>query len=325
MLNIYPTNGMNAWSGYGRIELGLVRSLHEAGIETRLWPNPDWPVLLVGNPLYLRAPHIANMRRFVYTMSESTMPSRAWIDILNEEAAGVIVPTPDLLPYYRAAGLKIPMTYVPLGVDLYKMAFLPRKVNGVFNFMTYSLGDNRKGAELVMMAFKRLFDGDSRFQLLIKARDGYKNTWLVGLDDPQMRVIGGIQTETEWQALLYEAHCFVFPSRGEGFGLPPREAVLSGCPTIATQWLGMWDADRWALPLSVKEMRVCQFDCYEANERGALWAEPDPVALERHMAWVVDNYPEAQRMTEAGKRYLLDNFTWKDAIRQIMEFINDEA
>jgi len=35
--------------------------------------------------------------------------------------------------------------------------------------------------------------------------------------------------------LLSEADCFVFPSRGEGFSLPPIEAMATGKPVILTK------------------------------------------------------------------------------------------
>ena len=35
------------------------------------------------------------------------------------------------------------------------------------------------------------------------------------------------------RALYESAHCLAFPSRTEGFGLPPVEAMLCGCPVIA--------------------------------------------------------------------------------------------
>jgi glycosyltransferase involved in cell wall biosynthesis len=43
----------------------------------------------------------------------------------------------------------------------------------------------------------------------------------------------GRVTDAELRALYEAALCLVFPSRYEGFGLPPLEAMTCGCPVLA--------------------------------------------------------------------------------------------
>jgi glycosyltransferase involved in cell wall biosynthesis len=43
----------------------------------------------------------------------------------------------------------------------------------------------------------------------------------------------GYVSDGELRALYEQAACFVFPSMYEGFGIPPLEAMVCGCPTIA--------------------------------------------------------------------------------------------
>lgn len=42
-------------------------------------------------------------------------------------------------------------------------------------------------------------------------------------------------TDAELKALYERAHCFIFPSLYEGYGLPPTEAMVCGCPVIASR------------------------------------------------------------------------------------------
>jgi glycosyltransferase involved in cell wall biosynthesis len=45
----------------------------------------------------------------------------------------------------------------------------------------------------------------------------------------------GYVTDPELKALYENATCFVFPSLYEGFGLPPLEALSSGCPVVLSR------------------------------------------------------------------------------------------
>ncbi|WGS47456.1 glycosyltransferase family 4 protein (plasmid) [Burkholderia sp. JSH-S8] len=53
-------------------------------------------------------------------------------------------------------------------------------------------------------------------------------------DDPFVTWAGYV-TDGELKALYQGAGCFVFPSLYEGFGLPPLEAMRSGCPVIVSR------------------------------------------------------------------------------------------
>lgn len=53
-----------------------------------------------------------------------------------------------------------------------------------------------------------------------------------GQSDPVGRILGRV-TDAELRTLYDSAACLVFPSRYEGFGLPPIEAMACGCPVIA--------------------------------------------------------------------------------------------
>lgn len=333
MITLFAPQSLNMATGYGKLEAGLVQGFAANGVhlpiklpsETKSgkWAKVKMSdtVLITGSPVW--AEYVSGAERLIAsTMSESTRVSREWVDALNERFERVIVPCPGLVDIYRDSGVQIPIHCIPLGVDLNAPNLAHRRPYPTeFTFLTYSLGDMRKGAELAMFAFKRLFDGRAGCKLIIKARDGWDNTWLAGLDEPNITVIGGERPEAEWWATLKGAQCLLFPSRGEGFGLPPREAVLTGMPVIATQWLGMWDADKWGYPIPVKEMRVAQFDLIDANEEGALWAEPDAAALERHMLYVYEHYRHALLHARRGRIYLLEQFTWKKCARQIMRLI----
>lgn len=55
----------------------------------------------------------------------------------------------------------------------------------------------------------------------------------VHANDPSV-ILAGRRTDSEIAALYAHALAFVFPSLYEGFGVPPLEAMLFGCPVIAS-------------------------------------------------------------------------------------------
>ncbi|RZK39470.1 MAG: glycosyltransferase family 1 protein, partial [Hymenobacter sp.] len=106
------------------------------------------------------------------------------------------------------------------------------------------------------------------------------------VDDPSLR------------ALYENAHCLAFPSRTEGFGLPPVEAMLCRCPVIASpggaipeicrnviDYADVDDADGWADAISSVNRESFDLKTQAAHDRGwsFTWANAG-LSLSRHIA-----------------------------------------
>lgn len=323
MLNFFPANRMNAATGYGRLELGLMKGLVDAGVPFRMVDNyappADGITLITGFPTW--GEYIPG-RKWILTMSESTRVSAEWVDLFNQMYERVLVPAPFLIDVYKKCGVTVPVDLLPLGVDYHMPEWVERWPQETFNWLTYSLGDTRKGADLAMLAFNRQFGGNPQHHLYIKCRDN--PMWMTGLDDPQMTIVRGELPEADVHALMAKCHAFIFPSLGEGFGYPPREAVLSGMPTIATGAHGLWDAEKWGYALPVKEMRPAQFAEDDANANGATWWVPDRDMIDVHMQMIVADYGAALEKTRKGREYLLEYFNWQDTANQIAALLEAE-
>lgn len=120
-----------------------------------------------------------------------------------------------------------------------------------------------------------------------------------GLTAPAGTLFVGRVTDEQMRALMEDALCFAMPSLTEGFGLPPLEAMMLGCPALL--------APCGALP------EVCG--------DAALYADPyDESAWADGIRRLRDEPGLRDRMVVAG-RAQSDSFTWDAAGRRLIETI----
>lgn len=98
----------------------------------------------------------------------------------------------------------------------------------------------------------------------------------------------GWLSRDELDRLYAESTALVFPTRFEGFGLPPLEAMARGCPVIVAD-----------IPVM-----------HEVAGDAALYIDPtDPDAIARAIGSVLDSPDERSRMSRAGLARAAD-FSW---------------
>ncbi|GBQ91569.1 glycosyltransferase [Acetobacter nitrogenifigens DSM 23921 = NBRC 105050] len=121
---------------------------------------------------------------------------------------------------------------------------------------------------------------------------------------PNARCLSFVSDE-EVRALMEAALCFALPSTTEGFGLPPLEAMLIGCPAIVSR--------AGALP------GLCGED--------VLYASPDdPGEWVEAIRRLADD-PEMRRHRAAVGRRRAARYTWRhagDALMAVLREVSDE-
>lgn len=99
--------------------------------------------------------------------------------------------------------------------------------------------DARKNVELVLRALERLHDGGQRATLVLAGQRWF-GAGAIEQEISRLKARGldvralGYLPDPVFYALMRRASVFVFPSRYEGFGLPPLEAMRLGVPTIVS-------------------------------------------------------------------------------------------
>lgn len=318
--------------GYGRWGQHMARALPRNGVgvfpvpyESVEWPGwlqrqlgIDWsrPTISLMPPFSLRP---LPGRNIAYTMYEGDRIPEKWCESLNDMVERIIVPAEWLDEVFHASGVKkaMPIHTVNGGIDPDEFPIIARQRGRVFTFMALGDRGGRKGHDLVEQAFWKAFGPNPNVRMIIKCRSGNLDGRDSAMSDPRVSVW---RDDTERMADVYaHADCFVFPSRAEGWGLPPREAAATGLPVIATDWSGLSvGIDCWAYPL--KKFRLDPAPL-EGNGR---WATPDVDELAEKMVWVYEHQAEAAAFGRGAAEWLRANQTWDHAaqqFKQVMEGI----
>jgi glycosyltransferase involved in cell wall biosynthesis len=160
--------------------------------------------------------------------------------------------------------------------------------------------DRRKNVALVLEALERLHARGLRASLVMVGQSWY-GAGPVEARLARMREQGhdlrplGYQPEPILYELMRRARAFVFPSRYEGFGLPPLEAMRLGTPAVVST------------AGSLPEV------CGPAPAVGVDDSEGLAQVLER----LLGSEQEHRRLAEAGLRHA-ERFTWAHAARQTL-------
>lgn len=120
--------------------------------------------------------------------------------------------------------------------------------------------------------------------------------------------------------LYHSAHCFLFPTYGEGWGLTLTEAMACGCPCIATEVTGCKDFfdGRVGYPINhlIVEQELTNYDMKKA--KGYC---PDMSDFLQKIYYVLGHYPEAMRKGEKAAQRIAERFTWDLAAKRLRDII----
>jgi len=149
----------------------------------------------------------------------------------------------DIVRYYGIAPEKIKVVYPGISdiffqpVTAEQRAAVKKKYDLPEEYIFY-LGnlEPRKNVETLISAFARV--PSERLQLIIAGGQAWKfkkiyRLWQASAAKDRIKFLGYVDAADK-PALYAAAKIFVYPSIYEGFGLPPVEAMASGCPVITS-------------------------------------------------------------------------------------------
>lgn len=257
-----PLSGIE---GYGRHAIWLVRALQRAGVDLVVH---DCGLVraeyLPADIAALRRSHSgampsriglsftlgydpmlhdhASMVRIGITQFETDRLPRAHVSNVNL-LDHVIVTSSFQVQVFRRSGVTAPISVMRPGIETDDFPYVERRKDGTFKVLMMGALTKRKDPLAAIRIFQAASDGnpDWRFTIKTRACDGLDEVRRVIAIDRRIRLV--VQDDdpslvAEWYA---EHDCFLWPSKGEGVGLPPLEAMATGMEVICADNSGMSD------------------------------------------------------------------------------------
>lgn len=234
----------------------------------------------------------------------------------------LLVPCKHNKKLFEKEGVKIPIKVVPLGIDPLTYPKIIRPKRDTFTFLMLGKLTQRKNPGAVIGAFLDLFKDREDVRLILKTHSGTLGH--LTLPYKNIEIIDGKVPVEKLYWLYKESDCFVLPTRGEGFGLPPLEAMATGIPAIIPNHTGTNQYADIEYTYVIKNFVKTEAKRYP-RKWGDVgnWYEPDFEELKNLMARVESNRGKAYQKGLKAADWVRKNYTFKQTALKVHETIQE--
>jgi glycosyltransferase involved in cell wall biosynthesis len=272
-------------------------------------------------------PHSMAPRKIMWTMWESSkipdgsLPNFGdWAALINANAEQLVVPSEHSKAAFSSCGVEVPITVLPYGLDTEIWPYFERPTRETFTVFMFGDLSTRKGPFEAMEAFQRAFPTEKNVRLVLKTAFGHFGyvahpSLVPKVSDPRIYIIDEVWSRPQLVAALHNSDAFIWPSRGEGFGLPPMQALLTGCPVITTTHTGManWFNSRIANPIATLEATE--------SPLGGEWYEPDIDSAAAQLRKVYENRKGALHRAKMGSQRIRRDYSLEAFAQRLSSFL----
>jgi len=191
-----------------------------------------------------------------------------------------------------------------------------RELKGPFTFLHVGEPAVRKGGDILLKAWHKAFRHRKDVRLIFKCnkypmarvKDRFGSIISSPADISNIQVIGSIYSPEQMRELYYSSHCLVYPTRGEGFGLIPFEAMATGMPAIFPADGGTGEFCNYSPHLLLQSKWVRS---PEDRIHPGLWMDHDLDEVIYLMERMVANYRVASRVAYASAQDIHQDYSWE--------------
>lgn len=253
----YGRHALDLWRGF--LEIGTSPLIRSVGLEDDVFLNPS--VLSEAHTNQLRPPskvslcfsiprdehhhRTGSLHHIAMTQFETNHVPVKHIENVN--LADHLVVTSKFQPrIWRESGATLPISVMTPGIDTETYAERGRTRDGFFKVLMIGALSSRKNPIAALRIFLAASQGDPRWRLTVKSRGYHNNPVTHRLREMcarDGRITFDFGDAPPWKVLdFYYAHdCLLWPSKGEGVGLPPLEAMSTGMEVVISDNSGMSD------------------------------------------------------------------------------------
>lgn len=273
-------------------------------------------VMICSPELFVPMP---DYRTWLFTMFEGTTLPKKYVDNIAH-ADCLLTPSTWVKEMFSKYYPSERIFVVPHGVNKlfkYKKRHYPQG-RKKFRFLWVGAPNPRKGYEEIGIVWDKVFAGTPEVELYIKTTrvEGKQRRGNVILDGRDLSLNRLVK-------LYHSAHCFVFPTRGEGFGLTLAEAMRTGLPCISTNYSGVTDFfDNYVgIPINYRMGRGVVTFVADGTEDDTSIAFPDIVELATAMRAIQMNYDTALLAGKRAHIRIKSQFTWEKSASILLDII----
>lgn len=211
---------------------------------------------------------------------------------------------------------------LPHGINENWTPIKHHQTEGPFTFVHVGAPAARKGDDILFNLWYKHFRKNKDVHLIFKCRD-YTGTRIRNHDGSiiaypegisNISIIGETYNAAEMWKLYALSDCMVYPSRGEGFGLIPFEAMACGLPTILPA-NAMGDFTHHGIQLRKGSWETSTEQLIHPGQ----WRTFDEDEIIHWMEFVIENYYSESIFAYESAKRIHQKFAWKNIIGQAMD------
>lgn len=271
-------------------------------------------------------------RSISFATFETFQPPQSWINHLNQMDA-VICPSNFNYNIFAHAGVKRPLYYIPHAIDGRKWNNLikPSKKYDVFTFLFVGTWRIRKGWKQLMHAWIEEFSDKDNVQLLIhtdkaeKARKDITNIEkeIKNKSHAKILVEDNVISDDNLPAFMKSSDCLISTSLGEGFGLPPAQAMALNIPVIVVNFGGCKDYANKDTAKLIEPAGFISYDCIDniPQFRNCKWPRITTNNIREALRSVYSDYQSAQERADKAYKNIHQNFTYQIVVDKFVDLM----